>query len=338
MVIITSYSVAVIMCIITMICWGSWANTQKLVSGKNWPFQLFYWDYVIGLCIVALILAFTMGSSGALGRSFLPDLGQASQSALFSAFISGVIFNASNILLVIAIEIVGMAVAFPIGVGLALVIGVITNYIPNPIGNPFVLFLGVGLVVIAIILSALAYKKLQSGSQKNSNVKKGIIVSLLAGILMGMFFRFVMASIGTVDFAHLIPGKLSPYTAIVVFSFGVLISNFLWNTINMYKPVTGEKCKYSEYLSKGSISTHFVGMIGGIIWGLGTAFSIIASGVAGPSISYGLGQGATLVAGIWGVFIWKEFKNAPRGTNKILTFMFLGYLVGLALIIISKFA
>ncbi len=338
MIIISSHAIAVIMCIVTMICWGSWANTQKLVSGKDWPFQLFYWDYAIGLFILSIILAFTMGSTGDLGRPFIADLCQAGGMALFSAFIGGVIFNVSNILLVNAIDIAGMAVAFPVGVGLALVIGVISNYIPNPIGNPIVLFLGVALVVLAIILSAVGYKKLHSGEKKNNKFAKGIIVTLLAGILMGFFFRFVMASIGTVDFNKLIPGNLSPYTAIVIFSLGILISNFLWNTINMYKPIAGNKCTYTDYFKKGSTSIHLVGILGGLIWGLGMAFSIIASGAAGPSISYGLGQGATLVAAIWGVFIWKEFKGAPKGTNKILTVMFFSYLIGLALIILSKFA
>lgn len=327
------------MCVITMMCWGSWANTQKLVSGKNWPFQLFYWDYSIGVFVMALIFAVTMGSFGTGGRSLFVDFAQASGGALFSAFIGGVIFNLSNILLVIAIEVAGLAVAFPIGVGLALVIGVVANYIPDPIGNPFVLFLGVGLVVVAIILSAMAYKKLQSNqSAKSSKVVKGVVVSLLAGILMGTFFRFVMASIGTSDYANLIPGKLSPYTAILVFSFAILLSSLVWNTINMYKPIVGTPCKYSEYVSKGSPYIHFVGILGGVIWCIGNAFSIIASGAAGPSISYGLGQGATLIAAIWGVFIWKEFKNAPKGTGKILGMMFAGYVIGLILIIVSKYA
>ena len=337
MIIITSYFLAVIMCIITMMCWGSWANTQKLVSGKSWPFQLFYWDYSIGVLLIALIIAFTMGSCGAGGRSFIPDLAQASGGALFSAFIGGVIFNASNILLVIGIEVAGLAVAFPIGVGLALVIGVVTNYITDPVGNPIALFLGVGLVVIAIILSAVAYKKLQSNqSAESSNTVKGVVVSLLAGVLMGTFYWFVMNSIGTSNYNQLIPGKLSPYSAITVFAFAVFVSSFLWNTINMYKPITGVPCTYSEYFSKGSPYIHLVGILGGVIWGIGNAFSFIAASAAGPSISYGLGQGATLVAAIWGVFIWKEFKNAPEGTNKIIGLMFAGYVIGLICIIMSR--
>jgi len=144
MIIIESYPIAVIMCFITMLCWGSWANTQKLAT-KEWPFQLFYWDYAIGVLILSLILAFTMGSTGTVGRSFLKDLGQASTISIALAFLGGVIFNLSNILLVAAIDIAGMAVAFPIGVGLALVLGVITNYVATPLGNPVLLFLGLNL-------------------------------------------------------------------------------------------------------------------------------------------------------------------------------------------------
>ena len=335
MVIINSYGLAVLMCVVTMICWGSWANTQKLVGEKKWPFQLFYWDYAIGVMILSLVLAFTMGSYGAEGRSFLVDLGQATGGNLSSAFIGGVVFNISNILLVVAIQIAGMAVAFPIAVGLALAIGVIANYIPNPVGNPYVLFIGVAGVVIAIIITAIAYGKLSSGEKKSSGAAKGIIISLIAGVLMGFFYRFVAASM-SMDFQNLAPGKLSPYTAVVIFSFGLLISNFLWNTIAMYKPITGEACTYKQYFKDGSFGLHFIGILGGIIWNIGMAFSILASSIAGPSISYGLGQGATLIAAIWGVFIWKEFKSAPEGTNKLLTIMFISYLVGLILIILAK--
>ena len=335
MVIISSYGLAVLMCIITMICWGSWANTQKMVGNKKWAFQLYYWDYAVGVMILSLILAFTMGSYGVEGRSFIPDIQQAAGGSLISAFIGGAIFNVSNILLVIAIQIAGMAVAFPIAVGLALVIGVIANYIPNPVGDPVVLFIGVAGVALAIIITAVAYGRLSSGNEKSKGALKGIIISLVAGVLMGFFYRFVAASM-SMDFQNLAPGKLSPYTAVVVFSFGLLISNFLWNSINMYMPITGEKCTYKQYLTEGSIGTHLIGILGGIIWNIGMAFSIIASGTAGPSISYGLGQGATLIAAIWGVFIWKEFKDAPKGTNKLLTVMFISYFVGLLLIILSK--
>ncbi|MFQ5823572.1 MAG: GRP family sugar transporter [bacterium] len=329
---VESYFVALVMCFITMLCWGSWANTQKLAT-KEWPFQLFYWDYAIGVLILSLILAFTMGSMGQVGRSFLTDFGQASTNALGLAFLGGVIFNLSNILLVAAIDIAGMAVAFPIGVGLALVLGVITNYIATPLGNPVVLFLGVALVVVAIIVDALAYKKLPSQGQKTTT--KGIIISIAAGVLMGFFYRFVAASMST-DFINLEAGKLSPYTAVVIFSLGLLLSNFLWNSIVMAKPFVGEPVPYRDYFNKGNARLHSIGIVGGIIWNIGMSFSIIAAGVAGFAISYGLGQGATMVAAFWGVFIWKEFKEAPEGTNKLIALMFIFYLVGLALIIIAR--
>lgn len=331
MIVIQSYFVAVLMCVITMFCWGSWANTQKMAS-KKWAFQLFYWDYSLGVLILSLILAFTMGSSGEEGRGFMADLAQADGKSLGSAFLGGVVFNLANLLIVVAISIAGMAVAFPIGIGLALVIGVVVNYLAEPLGNPVILFAGVVLVALAIILDAIAYRKSSVG--KMSNTTKGITIAVLGGILMGFFYRFVAASMVT-DFAVPESGKLTPYTASVIFALGLLASNFLWNTFFMYKPISGEKVTYADYFKKGDIKLHMIGILGGIVWSLGMTFNIIASGQAGFAISYGLGQGATLIAALWGVFIWKEFGNA-QGLKGILTTMFLLYLAGLALIIASR--
>jgi glucose uptake protein len=334
MFIVESYGLAVAFCVVTMLCWGSWANMQKLAS-QDWRFQLFYWDYAIGVFLFALVLALTAGSAGQAGRSFLVDLRQADRASLESAFVGGVVFNLSNILLVAAIDIAGMAVAFPIGVGLALVLGVMTNYAASPVGNAAILFLGVGGVVLAILFSAAAYRRLPADASKTTG--KGIALSVVAGLLMGYFYRFVAASM-SVDFARLDVGKLGPYTAIVIFSLGLLLSNFLWNTIVMAKPFVGAPVPFGDYFSKGTVRLHLVGIVGGMIWNLGMSLSIIASGVAGFAISYGLGQGATLVAALWGVFIWKEFKGAPEGTNRLLTLMFASFVVGLALIVAARFA
>ncbi len=331
MVIIQSYFIAVLMCVITMLCWGSWANTQKLASRK-WAFQLFYWDYSLGVLLLSLVLAFTMGSSGAEGRGFLADLGQADSKAIGSALLGGVIFNIANLLIVVAINIAGMAVAFPIGIGLALVIGVVVNYVATPLGNPVILFIGVLLVVLAIILDALAYRKHSGG--KMSTTTKGIVISILGGILMGFFYRFVAASMAT-DFAAPEAGKMTPYTASVVFALGLLISNFVWNTFFMYKPVSGERATYRDYFRKGDARLHMIGILGGMIWSLGMTFSIIASEQAGYAISYGLGQGATLIAALWGVFIWREFGKA-EGLKGLLVAMFLFFLTGLGMIIASR--
>lgn len=332
MFIVNSYSLAVIFCFITMLCWGSWGNTQKLAA-KSWRYELFYWDYVIGMLIFALVIAFTMGSIGDSGRPFIEDMGQADARNLGSVILGGVIFNASNILLSASTSLAGLAVAFPLGVGISLVLGVIVNYIGAPKGDPLMLFLGVALIVLAIICNGIASGK-SSQSRDSSDNRKGLVLAVIAGLLMAFFYRFVAAAMDLNDFVNPEPGKLTPYTAIVVFAFGVLVSNFLFNTLVMKKPFIGEPVAYRDYFA-GSVKTHLTGMAGGAIWCLGTAFSYIAAGKAGAAISYALGQGAPLIAAIWGVFIWKEFRGASKSVNVLLGLMFLLFIAGLACIIIS---
>lgn len=334
MFIIETYHAAVFMCIITMLCWGSWANTQK-ISGKKWPFQLFYWDYCFGVFALTLTLAFTLGSNGGAGRPFLIDLAQAENSYLLDAFIGGVVFNFANILLVIAIDLAGMAIAFPIGIGAALVIGVITNYLYAPYGNPYILFLGVALIIVAILIDALAYKKVSK--IQNKSPFNGIIISLMAGIAMGLFYKFVAQSMSA-NFSIPEEGKLTPYTALVVFSCGMVVSNFVFNTVNMYRPIKGKAVSFSDYFSLGTAKLHTIGLLGGIIWGVGMSFNIIASEQAGPAIAYALGQGATMVAAFWGIFIWKELKDLPKSKKWMVLAMFLCFLGGLGLIVYSKVA
>ena len=315
-----------------MLCWGSWGNTQKLAA-KSWRYELFYWDYVIGMFIFALIIAFTMGSIGDYGRPFIEDIGQSNARNLGSVILGGIIFNASNILLSASTSLAGLAVAFPLGVGISLVLGVIVNYIGAPKGDPLMLFLGVALIVIAIICNGIASGKSRQSESGSSN-KKGLVLAVVAGLLMAFFYRFVAAAMDLNDFLNPEPGKLTPYTAIVVFAFGVLLSNFLFNTLVMKKPFIGEPVAYRDYFA-GNVKTHLTGMAGGAIWCLGTAFSYIAAGKAGAAISYALGQGAPLIAAIWGVFIWKEFKGASKSVNTLLGLMFLLFIAGLACIIIS---
>jgi glucose uptake protein len=332
MVIIQSYSTAVILCIITMICWGSWANTMKL-SQKNWSFQLYYWDYSLGVLLFSLLFALTAGSMGSEGRSFIADISQASGTALLYALLSGVIFNLSNVLLVTVIDFAGMAIAFPIGVGLALVLGVITGYVSNPVGNPLLIFTGLASVVLAIILDGIAYSKIPSDGKKS--VAKGIALSILTGVLMGFFYPILVKSItGNVITPE--PGMLTPYTAIFMFSCGLFLSSFIWNYYFMRRPLSGPAVTFSDYFNRGNAKDHIVGILGGVIWCLGFSLMTLSGDKAGPAISYGLGQGATMVAVIWGVFIWKEFKTAPKSTNKLLAAMFLFYLLGLSLLIIAK--
>ena len=323
-----SYPLAIILCFVTMLCWGSWGNTQKL-AGKSWRFELFYWDYVLGILLFSILLGFTLGSHGVAGRGFVADIRQANPGNMLNAFLGGIVFNASNILLVAAMAIAGMAVAFPVGVGIALALGVIVNYAFAPQGNALWLFLGVALIVAAIIIDALAYKKHSASMQKVSG--KGILLSVAAGILMSLFYRFVASSMAA-SFEIPEAGKLTPYSAIFFFALEVVISNLLFNYLIMKRPFEGTPLSFSDY-KKGSLGAHLTGILGGVIWNIGMAMSIIASGKAGFAISYGLGQGATLIAALWGVFIWKEFKGASKSVNTLVFFMFMAYLAGLALLV-----
>lgn len=333
MFIVQSYSVAVLFCIVTMLCWGSWGNTQKL-AGKTWRYELFYWDYVIGVLLFSLLIGFTLGSFGEQGRPFLQDLGQAEPILLGSALLGGIIFNASNILLSASVSLAGLAVAFPLGVGLALVLGVIINYVGAPKGDPLILFLGVLLIVVAIVFNAIASGKMNKSTDEANTRKKGIILAIVAGVLMSFFYRFVAASMDLNNFENPTVGMLTPYSALFIFSVGVFISNFVFNTLVMRKPFVGEPVTYKQYFS-GNFKTHLVGILGGAIWCLGTAFSYIAAGKAGPAISYALGQGAPMIAALWGVFVWKEFKGASAKINWLLALMFILFVAGLMLIILS---
>ena len=331
MFVVHSYPLAVVLCVITMFCWGSWANTQKLAR-KGWRFELFYWDYTIGVLLLTLLLGLTLGSSGSEGRPFAADLSQASAASIRSALIGGAIFNLANILLVAAIEVAGMAVAFPVGIGLALIIGVIVNYVAAPVGNGPLLALGVLLVTLAIVLDASAYRRLPGAAAGVST--KGLLLSVACGIFMGMFYRFVAAAMYG-DAVTPEPGKMSPYAAVFVFAIGIFLSNFVWNTLAMKRPFVGSPVSFASYF-QGDLRTHLTGILGGVIWGLGMSLNLIASGPAGFAISYGLGQGATMVAAFWGVFIWKEFAGAPQGTAKLLTAMFISFIAGLALIVLAR--
>jgi len=332
MLIVESYSSAVLMCIVTMVCWGSWANTMKL-TGKNWVFQLYYWDYCIGVVIFSLILAFTLGSTGTEGRSFVHDISQASIKNLGSAFLAGIIFNLSNVLLVTVIAIAGMAIAFPIGVGLALVIGVISGYITNPVGKPFILFGGLAFVICAIIIDGIAYSRIPGDGKKA--LVRGILISILVGVFMGFFYPILLSSIST-NLNIPETGKLTPYTAIVLFSAGLFFSSFIWDYYLMRKPLTGKAVSFNDYFKTGTVKDHGLGILGGLIWCTGFSLMTLASHQAGTAISYGLGQGATMIAAFWGVFVWKEFKQAPKSVNKLLAAMFVFYFLGLSLLIVAK--
>ncbi len=323
---VESLGLAILFCVITMLGWGSWANTQKLAGRTDWPFELFYWDYAFGVLVFSVVFMFTLGSFGSAGMGAAENLHVATHAAIVRAMFSGAIFNISNILLVVGIDAAGMSVAFPVGVGLALVIGTIASYIQTPKGNPVLLFAGVVLVIFAMIVSALAYSKLPHAAGRRA--ARGLVFSVIAGCLMGFFYPQLQRAISpSFNTRPIEPGYLTPYTALFFFAIGLVISNVVVNTIFIK---AGGKT-YGQYFA-GTLKVHSAGVLGGIIWMVALSFNIIASGVAGPAISYALGQGATLVAAIWGVVIWKEFRAAPPQANRLIGLMFAGYALGLILI------
>jgi glucose uptake protein len=311
---------------LSMICWGSWANTIKACPGYR--FQLFYWDYVLGLILAAVVWGFTLGSFGGTGLPFVADLQHTDGSHLLFALIGGALFNIANLLLVAAIEIAGLAVAFPVGIGLALVVGAVSSYVLSPSGNPILLFAGIALVVAAIIFDALAYR-LREAEHRTLSVR-GLIISLVAGLLMGSFYPFVSkAMTGT--------KALGPYAITLVFAIGVALCAIPFNYILMRRPLTGGDPVSLRGYWQARAGWHLWGIVGGAIWCTGAVFNFVASRahVVGPAVSYSIGQGATMISAAWGVFIWREFAQAPSRSRLFLVWMFLLFLCGLTAIALA---
>jgi glucose uptake protein len=318
-----TYFISLALMLISMLCWGSWANTVKLCPGYR--FQLFYWDYVVGLIVAALAWGVTLGSFGSTGKPFFFELTHTGSSHILEAMAGGAIFNVANLLLVAAIDIAGLAVAFPVGIGLALVVGAVSSYVISPQGNPLLLFGGVALVVAAIVFDAMAYRLREERHQAMS--RRGLIISLISGLLMGTFYPLVSKAM-TGEHA---PG---PYAVLFFFVAGVAICAIPVNYLLMRVPLDGrEPAAMSGYWSVPG-SWHFWGAVGGGIWCTGALMNFLASRAhtVGPAVSYSIGQGATMISAAWGVFIWREFANAPSSSKRFLTWMFVLFLCGLTAI------
>jgi glucose uptake protein len=334
-----TYGAALALMILSMLCWGSWANTYKL-AGK-WRFELFYFDYAFGLLLASLIYAFTTGSLGFDGFSFSDDLMNAGKRQLLYGFAGGVVFNLANMLLTAAIAVAGLAVAFPVGIGLALVVGVLLNWLVKPAGNPMLLVGGLVLIVAAIVVDAMAYRYLgflrheelaKAGKVKSTRRPtsvKGIVLALVAGLLMGTFYPLVAkGQEGEIG--------LGPYSVGVVFAVGVFLSTFVFNLFFMNLPVEGEPVEILDYF-KGRPSQHLLGLLGGAVWFTGAIASFVTASPkgdvqVGPAISYAMGQGATLISALWGILIWKEFKGADMRIKSLLALMLVLFASGLALV------
>ncbi len=326
-----SYVGALALMILTMLCWGSWANTLKLCPGYR--FQLFYWDYTLGLAAAAIFWGLTAGSHGHVGVPFLIDIAQAPEKAILFAVLGGIIFNIANLLLVAAIDVAGLAVAFPVGIGLALIVGAVSSYFVRPVGNPLLLFGGVALVMVAIVFDAKAYRQREAKGKgqlpptARAVTTRGIVLSLIAGLLMGTFYPLVAAALRGA------PGvaPVGPYAVSLFFAIGVLLSTVPANLLLMASPLDGKPpVSFSGYWT-APLHWHLAGLLGGAIWATGAIANFVASGahLVGPAVSYSIGQGATMVSACWGVFVWHEFAGVPPAAKRFLLYMFLFFALGL---------
>jgi glucose uptake protein len=321
-----TYVAALALMLGTMVCWGSWANTMKLTPG--WPFQLYYWDFILGMLLSTIAWGFTLGSSGATGLAFLSDLRNADFAHLAFAVAGGAVFNLANLLLVAAIEIAGLAVAFPVGIGLALVVGVLANFFIQPSGNPWLLFGGVFLVIVAILIDAQAYRRREV--QRSRGARRGIPLCILCGLLMGTFYPLVTNAMRG-------QSALGPYAIALVFTLGVIGSTFVINPILMRHPLTGSEAVSMRGYTSAKPIWHLWGVAGGAIWATGAVWNFVASHAAlvGPAVSYALGQGATMISAVWGVMIWREFASAPSSARRLLPWMFVFFVAGLGAIALA---
>jgi glucose uptake protein len=318
----SSLSIALLMMITSAVCWGSWANTYKGVKGYR--FELFYWDYAVGIFMISLVLAFTMGSTGHDSSSFLNNVHAADASNIVNALIGGTLFNLANLLLVAAIDMAGLAVAFPISIGIALVVGVALSYALQPRGNALLLTLGVASAFIAVLLDGKAYGSLADAGRPVS--KKSLITCVVSGILMGLWAPFMTHAMTRGN-------SLGPYSAAVFLTLGALLSCFIWNIYFMKHPLVGEPVGFSGFF-RGPASGHFMGLFGGFIWGIGTVFNLVAASFTGVAISYAIGQSAPMVAALWGVLAWKEFSRSGPRAKAYLVLMFVFY--GLAIFLVAR--
>jgi glucose uptake protein len=334
-----THAAVLFLMILSLLCWGSWANSYKL-AGK-WRYELFYFDFAAGVALFAFLYAFTVGNLGYDGFSFMDDLMHAGKRQWLYGFMGGVIFNLANMILMSAISVAGMAVAFPVGIGVATVVGTTLAFVARRTGNPALLFAGCVLIAAAIVAAALAYRfhailrhealarAGKAASTRRPTSTKGTVLALVSGLLMGSFFPLVnRAREGALG--------LGPYAVAAVFAVGVLLSTFVFNVFLMNLPVEGEPLEVLD-LVKSTPKQHLLGLAGGGLWCTGMVASLAAGSAAaetrvGTVVGYFLTQGYPLVAALWGILLWKEFKAADLRVKTLVVLMFILFAGGLLVI------
>jgi glucose uptake protein len=331
-----THAAVLFLMILSLFCWGSWANTYKL-AGK-WRYELYYFDFAAGVALAAFLYAFTVGNLGYDGFSFLDDLMHAGKRQWLYGLMAGVIFNLANMILMSAISVAGMAVAFPVGIGVATIVGTVLAYAANSTGTAALLSAGCVLLAAGVAAAALAYRfhallrhealarAGKAASTRRPSSIKGIVLALVSGLLMSLFVPLV-------DSARQSEIGLGPYAVAVVFAIGVFVSTFVFNVFLMNLPVEGEPLEVLDVL-KSTPKQHLLGMGGGALWCTGMVSSLAAAAApanahVGTVAGYFLAQGFALIAALWGVLLWKEFKGSDLRVKTLVVFMFLLFVCGL---------
>ncbi len=341
-----TYYGALLLLLLTTFCWGSWANTLKL-AGK-WRYELYYYDFALGVLLASIVCAFTFGSQPtADGLEFLDDIAHTGRRQIFYTFVSGAIFNLGNMLLLAAISVAGLAVALPAGLGTTLVVSVVVGFFVQPKGNPVLLFAGVAIVVAAVVTDALAHMahtqtkaegdaklgKTKPSKKKKETGLKAIFLSVIGGAAMGSYFPLL-------DVAKAGDLGMGPYSLALVFAAGVFSSTFVLNLFLMNLPVQGKAVEVFDYF-KGRAKQHLLGLAGGAVWFSGTMASLVVGSAAakdaqiGPALTLALGQAGTLIGALWGLLAWKEFQNTDIKVKTLIILMLILFVSGLGMIVIA---
>ncbi len=338
-----TYTGVLILLIVGMIGWGLWANLFK-AAGSKWRFELFYFDFAIGVFLAATIIALTAGSLGFDGFSFRDDLQLAGKRQEVFAFAAGVVFNLGNMLLLAGVSVAGMSVAFPAGMGCGLVVAALWNWSLNAAGNLSLLLIGALALAAAVVFDVLAFKTLtalrlkaqaEKAQAEGTVVKprrrksslKGVILSLAGGVMLGSFYPLVqLGSAGE--------NGLGPYSSGFLFSVGILFSTFVFNLFFMNLPVQGKPIEIAEYF-RATLRRHALGIAGGIVWYAGLIAILLRGRVEGAAqpgapVSYAIQQSAILIAALCGLFLWGEFNGADFSVKVRLGLMFVLLAAGIS--------
>jgi len=338
----TTYGAALCLAIFSLLCLGSWANSLKLAG--RWRFELFYFDFSFGLAATSLVLAFTAGSLGYDSFTFMDDVMRASKHSWAYAFGAGLIFNLGNMLLIAGMSLVGMSIAFPIGLGIAIVLGALVAHVVNSQGHPVLVFTGVAVVLVAVLVCAFGYRslahlreieKMKAGQHRTLRPSvswKGVLLSVGGGILLGSFTPLL-------DMARDPDIGLGPYALGVIFCLGMAFSTIVYNLYFMNLPVKGKPVEILAYF-QGTIRQHLFGVLGGAVWSLGAIAAMIVSSspketIPGPALSYALAHSAPLLAAIWGLVVWKESRGADAKVTALMGLMLFLLAAGITMLSIA---